>query len=222
MNKIINGDNINTGSSIFSPKNEYVYIIDPGHGINTPGKRSPIWSDGSQLFEYEYSRAIAKYLESYLDEYQYKYYNVCPEITDTPLPIRISRANKYMKSIGKKCLYISIHGNASDNKSAHGFEVFTSLGLTTSDFCAQILYDKVEESGLFRMRPCFADGLPGKEQNFMVLRDTAMPAILSENGFFTNKIECDKMMTDDFRKKVAKLHFDAIVDIDANSILDKK
>ena len=35
-------------------------LLDNGHGENTPGKRSPKWSDGSQLFEWEYAREIAK------------------------------------------------------------------------------------------------------------------------------------------------------------------
>ena len=39
-------------------------LLDNGHGENTPGKRSPKWSDGSQLFEWEYAREIAKGIES--------------------------------------------------------------------------------------------------------------------------------------------------------------
>lgn len=30
-------------------------ILDNGHGKETPGKRSPIWGDGSQLFEWEFT-----------------------------------------------------------------------------------------------------------------------------------------------------------------------
>ena len=30
-------------------------IIDNGHGIDTKGKRSPKWADGSQLFEWEFN-----------------------------------------------------------------------------------------------------------------------------------------------------------------------
>ena len=38
--------------------NKYI-IIDAGHGNNSPGKRSPIWKDGKQLFEWEFNRDIA-------------------------------------------------------------------------------------------------------------------------------------------------------------------
>ena len=34
-------------------------LIDNGHGENTPGKRSPKWADGSQLFEWQYAREVA-------------------------------------------------------------------------------------------------------------------------------------------------------------------
>ncbi|MEF1204613.1 hypothetical protein [Photobacterium damselae] len=43
-----------------------LFILDAGHGgiINgqyqTEGKRSPIWDDGSQLFEGEFNRAVVK------------------------------------------------------------------------------------------------------------------------------------------------------------------
>lgn len=26
-------------------------VLDNGHGNNTPGKRSPVWDDGTQLYE---------------------------------------------------------------------------------------------------------------------------------------------------------------------------
>lgn len=32
-------------------------LIDNGHGRATAGKRSPVWPDGKQLFEYEFNRA---------------------------------------------------------------------------------------------------------------------------------------------------------------------
>ena len=35
-------------------------LIDNGHGKETPGKRSPVWPDGSQLYEYEFNRDIAR------------------------------------------------------------------------------------------------------------------------------------------------------------------
>ena len=46
-------------SSITVEKPEVVYnpnrvmLLDNGHASTTPGKRSPVWEDGYQFFEYE-------------------------------------------------------------------------------------------------------------------------------------------------------------------------
>ena len=42
-----------------------------------------------------------------------------------------------------------------------------------------------------------------KVANFQVLRDTEMPAVLIEHGFYTNKEECEKLKSDSFRQKCA-------------------
>jgi N-acetylmuramoyl-L-alanine amidase len=38
-----------------------------------------------------------------------------------------------------------------------------------------------------------------------------MPAILSENGFHTNKEECAKMFTKEWNEKIAQAHVNAIL-----------
>ena len=43
-------------------KSNTLVILDNGHGINTPGKRSPVWDDGTQLFEWKFNRNIVKEL----------------------------------------------------------------------------------------------------------------------------------------------------------------
>ena len=37
-----------------------------------------------------------------------------------------------------------------------------------------------------------------------------MPAILTENGFYSNDKECSKMLTPEFQYKIAEQHFEAI------------
>ena len=43
---------------------------------------------------------------------------------------------------------------------------------------------------------------PGSKQ-FYVLRNTNMPAVLTENGFYTNKEECALLMKSEIRQKIA-------------------
>ena len=44
-------------------------LLDNGHGENTPGKRSPKWSDGSQLFEWNMPEKLPK---AYITNYEQK------------------------------------------------------------------------------------------------------------------------------------------------------
>ena len=42
-------------------------IIDNGHGDDTPGKRSPAWTDQDQLFEWEFNRDITEQMNIILN-----------------------------------------------------------------------------------------------------------------------------------------------------------
>jgi len=43
-------------------------ILGAGHGIETKGKRSPIWTDGTQLMEYEFNRDVILRISSSASE----------------------------------------------------------------------------------------------------------------------------------------------------------
>lgn len=51
-----------------------------------------------------------------------------------------------------------------------------------------------------------------KEANYAVLRETKMPAILTENGFIDNSNDMAKMKQDWFQNQVAKAHADGIAE----------
>ncbi|MFT5911013.1 MAG: N-acetylmuramoyl-L-alanine amidase, partial [Paraglaciecola sp.] len=51
-----------------------------------------------------------------------------------------------------------------------------------------------------------------------VLRETWMPAILTENGFFTNKTQAKDLMKDSVRQKIADAHVAAIMEIERKGI----
>ena len=69
-------------------------IIDNGHGKDTLGKRSPVWADGSQLFEWRYAREIAVMLEQELTGRGIDAVRIVPEDTDISLRERCNRVNK--------------------------------------------------------------------------------------------------------------------------------
>jgi N-acetylmuramoyl-L-alanine amidase len=190
-----------------------IILLDNGHGglINgkyqTPGKRSPVWDDGSQLFEGEFNRAIVNGLIQELTRLQIPYVNIAPEYRDVSLETRVRRANKYPAT---NSLYISIHANAG---GGHGSELFTSPGVTKSDRIATIFGEEYQNIFPDReLRTDFSDGDLDKEEPFYVLMKTKMPAVLTENFFMDNKEECKTiLLTQKGRDKIIRYHLNAIV-----------
>ena len=210
---------------------KFLLILDNGHGglvdgkYVTPGKRSPVFDDGiTQLFEGVYNRDIVKRIsDGILAAYpngEVAVVHVAPEDEDTSMLDRVNRANKAWADHGKcPAVYISIHADAMGMgekwEPATGISVWTTPGQTESDVFATLLFNKLksEMGNETKWRTDnTSDGDPDKEAHFYVLRKTNMPAVLTENGFMTNKSEAEKMMTDEWRNKIAQAHFDAIVE----------
>jgi len=188
-------------------------LLDNGHGgiINgvyqTNGKRSPIWDDGSILYEGEFTRAIVNGIIQELTVLEIPYVNLVPELTDIPLKERIKRANSYTDSI-----LLSIHANAGGGS---GFEAFTYFGVSASDRYATIFYNKFKkEFPTVKVRVDTTDGDMDKEANFYMLKHSSMPAVLTENFFMDNEHECrEYLMSEHGRHRIIKYHVDAIKEI---------
>ena len=200
---------------------KFLWIFDNGHGgiidgiYQTAGKRSPIWSNGLQLFEGEFNRSIVDRLVKLCQDANIDYVNLVDTNLDISLPKRTAKANEIYRNTNKPCIYVSIHANGFTEESANGWEVYTSKGETKSDEIATILFEKAQaEFPTHKMRRDTKDGDPDKEANFYVLKHTAMPAILSENFFMTNEKECKLLMSEDGRDRIAKIHFEMIKEIE--------
>jgi len=184
-------------------------IIDPGHGHNTKGKASPIWPDGSQLFEWEFNRDVAKRIQRDLSAQSIKSVILVEEAIDVYLHVRADRANRIARDFPGSFL-ISIHGNAGGGE---GWEVYTSPGQTKSDQLATKLFESAKYylQG-FKLRHDYSDGDPDKESKFTILTRTKCPAVLTENLFYDNEKECRFMLSDYGRELITKLHVDGIID----------
>lgn len=195
-------------------------ILDNGHGgildgvYQTPGKRSPVWPDGSQLFEGEFNRDIVRMLAEKFRGANIAHNILVPELTDVSLTERVRRANSIFKSKRDafRVVLISVHANAASAEAAKGFEVFTSPGETESDKVAEIYFQECKKvlSSVTKMRPDTSDGDSDKEAKFTIINDTHCPAILTENGFMTNYDECKLLMSPEFRETIAEIHFNTV------------
>ncbi len=228
MEKIITCPNCNAQfdlsiKSAGSQESKYLWLFDNGHGgiidgvYQTAGKRSPVWDDGSILYEGEFNRGIVDRLVKLCEANNIDYVNLVDTQEDVSLGDRVRSANNLAKSSDKKCIYVSIHANGFDKESANGWSVYTSPGKTKSDDIATILFEKAmrEFKGEY-MRKDTTDGDPDKESNFYVLVNTSMPAILSENFFMTNYDNCHKyLLSEEGRDRIAKIHFEMIQQVEA-------
>ena len=184
-------------------------LIDPGHGIDTPGKRSP---DG-RFLEYLWNRHIADLL---IDRFMVMGIDaslVVTETNDISLSTRVQRVNKMCSKIGaSNIILLSIHSNAAGDgskwMSAQGWSCYTSKGETKSDVIAECLYDAFEtEFAEKKIRKDMSDGDRDWEENFYVLKKSKCPAVLLENFFYDNRDECAWLLKDETKERVA----DAIV-----------
>jgi N-acetylmuramoyl-L-alanine amidase len=209
-----------------TPKSNYLWILDNGHGgiidgeYQTPGKRSPVWEDGSQLFEGEFNRAIVNRLVKMCAEKGIECINLVDTQEDTPLSKRTAKANSIHREKGNT-IYVSIHANGFNKESANGWSVYTSEGETKSDIVASVLAEKAQKEFPDEyMRKDTRDGDADKESNFWVLRKTAMPAILSENFFMTNYDNCHKyLLSEEGRDRIAKIHFEMILEVEEKQLV---
>ena len=184
-------------------------LIDAGHGIDTPGKRSP---DGSFL-EYLWNRQVADLVLARMRAAGMDADLVVTETNDIPLRTRAMRVNRVCDRLGAgNVILVSIHANAAGNgkswMTATGWECHTSPGETGSDALAECLYGSFSKAFPDkRMRRDFSDGDSDKESSFYILTKTRCPAVLLENFFYDNREECAWLQTRLAKDRIA----DAIV-----------
>lgn len=160
-------------------------FIDNGHGIETPGKRSP---DGKFL-EYQYNRIIASRVTANLVDCGYDAQLLVPEISDVPLAERCRRVNAVCDEVGAaNVILISIHVNASgsDGKwyKATGWSAYTTPGITREDLLAYDLYESAKKHLVGQKIRLFnGPKEPDFERNLYLLKHTKCAAILTENMF---------------------------------------
>lgn len=184
-----------------------IVIIDNGHGVDTKGKCSPVWKDGSKLWEYEFNRDIAARIAYRCKCNGIPFKMLVTEMHDISLAERCRRANAIYAGDNEAFL-VSIHANAGGGT---GWEVWTSNGKTKSDEYATIFMEEAErELKEFTMRKDYTDGDSDKEEQFYILRHTKCPAVLTENFFMDTERDCRFILSETGRESIATMHFKAI------------
>ena len=187
-----------------------IIILDPGHGINTPGKRSP---DGS-LLEYKYCREIQNLVCDKLESLGYTVVNTVLTDEDMSLSKRCKIANNFCDIYGNKnCLLVSIHCNAAGfgNKwmNASGWSVYISNNSSSnSKKLAECLFNSAQKLGLKTRQP--EHNKKYWTQNLAMCRDTKCPAVLTENLFQDNKKDVEFLLSEKGKETIVNLHVEGI------------
>ncbi|PAE44062.1 N-acetylmuramoyl-L-alanine amidase [Bacillus sp. 7884-1] len=163
-------------------------FIDPGHGGSDPGAL------GYGLQEKNLTLPIATTLRDILLN-EYEGVSVLMSRTSdqtVSLSERTNAANNWGADY-----YLSIHINAGGGT---GFEsyIYPGVGSPTTTY-QDIIHDEILKVVDFANRG-------KKSANFHVLRETMMPALLTENGFIDNPNDANKLKSSSFLVSIARGH----------------
>ena len=206
-----------------------VVCLDNGHGKATKGKASPYalhedLEPKIYLKEYDFNRKLAKKVKELLEAMGATVYMVCPEVEgDISLSARAARANAYKTNYKKKgwpgnFVFVSIHGNAFGKgdkwyPGTDGWSIWTTKGQNNSDILATCMWEAADEilkpMGK-RIRKEMSDGDPDWESDFTVIKKANMPAVLTENFFYTDPEDCKFMNSEAGLNPMARVHAEGI------------
>lgn len=184
-------------------------MIDNGHGVETPGKRSP---DG-RLREYAYTREIADRVVSRLQAEGVDAIRIVPEEADIPLAERVARANKLYAENGKQAILVSIHCNAAGNGSAwmgaRGWSVFVdTTASTNSKRLATAIADVAQKKHVTVRKE--AGDRNYWISSLYICKHSNCPAVLVENFFQDNKDDVNFLLSEEGKQCVTDITVEGI------------
>lgn len=188
-------------------------LIDNGHGINTPGKRSP---DG-RFREYAYTRLIASGVVQNLIYRGYDAALLVPEPYDVCQRMRIERVNSWCRLLGKRnVILVSIHVNAAgEGNSWHntsGWCCYAPKGRVSGEKLSSALFNaaSIHLPGHIISKECFI-GDTVRDDDYSILANIDCSAALTENGFMDCKESIQFLESEDGKWQLVALHVDGIV-----------
>jgi len=203
-------------------------LTDSGHGglikdssgkliYTTGNKKRYKFPDGKEALEGMINRDVESILIKLWEADNRPVVDISHGSLDISLKNRVNFANGlYDQYVDKyRLFYLSLHSNAAKGKGT-GVEVFTSKGQTLSDPCATIIIDDLKEAFPdIKFRVDKIDGDEDKEDNFYVLRETKMRAVLVEFLFFDNYSDWQLLQNEEIIEKYAKSLYKSLLKIEA-------
>lgn len=159
--------------------------LDAGHGGKDPGAVS------GQIYESDIALSVIELLSEKCERQGFSVLLTRSSDTFVELADRCKIANRANADI-----FVSVHCNSATNSIANGTEVYYAYG-AKSQLLAYSVYSK-----MISAVPLASRGV--KTQNYTVIKDTNMPAILCELAFISNKSDLLVLTDPDSQEKWAE------------------
>jgi N-acetylmuramoyl-L-alanine amidase len=165
-------------------------MLDPGHGGRDPGA---IGLGG--LREVDVIMPVAKRVAELLEK--------------QGIAVKMTRNSDYFVGLDERVaisrdagatLFVSIHANSIDNRpDVNGLEVYHyNLGKSLAETVHGAVLDYINKNGFYIANRNV------RSARFLVLRKSAIPAILVETGYLTSEAESARLRRDDYQKAMAE------------------
>lgn len=193
-------------TSIKASADDFIIVIDPGHGgidvgvTGATGSKEAVLnlSLSKNLRDYFYSEGKTVVLTRTTDAGLYG--NLTSGFKNRDLKKRVEIATQ-----SNADLFISIHMNKYKDTNRRGGQVFYKSGCDNSKKLAQLIQDQL--NGLKEAtREC--SPLPG---DYYVLNNSPCPSVIVECGFLSNKEDEALLTTEEYRQKIAYCIFYATI-----------
>ncbi|MCL1877856.1 MAG: N-acetylmuramoyl-L-alanine amidase [Defluviitaleaceae bacterium] len=191
-----------TNTAYALPLSYKIIVIDAGHGAWDPGKVQ------GKTEEKHINLDIALKLQTYLEQGGATV--IVTRIDDSELS-KSKRGDMHARqtiaNASHADIFVSIHQNSFSSGGVHGAQVFYFDTSGNSERLATAIQSRICE---------FADPSnrfkPKANDNYYVLKQTRMPAVLVECGFLTNYNERQKLLSAEYQEKIAWSIYLGIVD----------
>lgn len=190
---------------------KFTIILDPAHGKETPGKRSP----DEKVREFQWSRDRVRELKSALESAGFEVFLTNNTDSEIGLSRRAANANRINRP---HRIMLSLHSNAASNggwSNARGYSVYTTKGRSNSDIVAeQILKDFQKNFPELKGRFDTSDGDLDLEEDFTVIYKTAFPSVLIEWLFQDNKQDAALLQDPAYNKRFVSSLVESLTKLD--------
>ncbi len=166
-------------------------VLDAGHGGFDLG------ACHHNTEEKDLALSTTLILKRFLNEKGYRVIMTRNRDVFVPLKERAEMANE-----SKSRVFVSVHYNAAQSQKAKGIEVyfFNKGDRLRVDSSKKLATDVLSQ--LLHHTEAPSRGV--KHGNFLVIRETKMPAILVEGGFITHPDECKSLNDRNYREELAR------------------